>query len=257
MLQRQKAGDNENMAMESIVGVTSASLAAAVQTEGYAFVRGSAMREILAPFGSLSDWPRFADSWNALELDAYLADGGRYRRRRHAVFAATPTGALVREPHQPHFQALDYNPVNGGVARWFEPVRSDVGDSRAMGTILGFCVSFFGDLAGQRRAWRIEVHQVRIEARPGEEGRPTPEGLHRDGVDYVLVLLIERHNIASGTTAIHGKDGRRLGSFTLTDPLDAALVADARVYHGVTPVHGLDPALPACRDVLVVTFASA
>ena len=42
-----------------------------------------------------------------------------------------------------------------------------------------------------------------------------------DGVDYVLVLLIARRNIASGTTTIHALDHRELGSFTLTEPLDA------------------------------------
>ena len=78
--------------------------------------------------------------------------------------------------------------------------------------------------------------------------------LHRDGVDYVLVLLVNRRNIASGTTSIHALDGRPLGAFTLTQPFDAALVDDARVSHGVTPVEPIDPAQPACRDVLVVTF---
>src|SRR5581483_5751989 len=97
-------------------------------------------------------------------------------------------------------------------------------------------------------------HQFRIEARAEEAGQPTPEGLHRDGVDYVLVLLIRRRNIARGTTAIHGLDRAPLGSFTLTDPFDAALVNDARVYHGVTAVAPVDPAAPAYRDVLVVTF---
>jgi hypothetical protein len=78
--------------------------------------------------------------------------------------------------------------------------------------------------------------------------------MHRDGVDYVLVLLVNRRNIASGTTAILGPDGRELGRFTLTAPLDAALVDDARVSHGVTPVQAIDPSAPAYRDVLVVTF---
>ena len=72
--------------------------------------------------------------------------------------------------------------------------------------------------------------------------------------DYVLVLLINRRNIRSGTTTVHDLDKRALGSFTLTDPLDAALVDDARCYHGVTPVEPENPALPAYRDVLVVTF---
>jgi len=123
-----------------------------------------------------------------------------------------------------------------------------------MTTVLAFCRTLFGRLAPVH-AWHVEVHQFRIEARQGEEGRPTPEGMHRDGVDYVLVLLIRRRNIASGTTTIHAYPGRQLlGNFTLTDPFDAALVDDSRVYHGVTPVEPLDPALPAYRDVLVVTF---
>jgi len=42
----------------------------------------------------------------------------------------------------------------------------------------------------------------------------------------------------------------------LTNPFDAALVDDARVAHGVTPVSPLDPSRPGHRDVLVVTFRS-
>ena len=112
----------------------------------------------------------------------------------------------------------------------------------------------FGRLAPAANRWHVEVHQFRIEAKTGIAGKPTPEGMHRDGVDYVLVLLINRRNIASGTTTVHDLDKRALGSFTLTDPLDAALVDDSRCYHGVTPVEPENPALPAYRDVLVVTF---
>jgi len=36
--------------------------------------------------------------------------------------------------------------------------------------------------------------------------------------------------------------------------MDTALVDDDRVFHGVTALSRLDPALPAYRDVLVVTF---
>ena len=124
-----------------------------------------------------------------------------------------------------------------------------------MTTILTCCRSLFQHV--WRRdidAWHIEMHQFRIEADAARAGQPTPEGLHRDGVDYVLVLLVNRRNIASGVTGIHNLDGPSLGSFTLTDPLDAAFVDDQRVAHGVTPVEPLEPGQPAYRDVLVVTF---
>ena len=235
---------------------TQSSLQEALAQDGFAFVPSGVMRELLTAGGPLSDWGGFAASWEALALDAYMADGGRYRRRRHAVYAAESDGPIERQRHQPHYQSLDYNPLHGGIERWFEPIAADVGSGPSMATILRFCRSLFEGLAPNTRRWRIEAHQFRIEARSGEQGHPTPEGLHRDGVDYVLVLLINRRNIASGTTSIHAHDGRLLGQFTLTATLDAALVDDRRVAHGVTAVEAIDPATPAHRDVLVVTFVS-
>jgi hypothetical protein len=103
-------------------------------------------------------------------------------------------------------------------------------------------------------SWHIECHQFRIEARSDAAGQPTPEGVHRDGVDYVLVLMVNRTNIESGTTTVHASDGKLLGSFTLRDPFDAALVDDNRVRHGVTAVTPIDATRPAYRDVMVVTM---
>ena len=60
--------------------------------------------------------------------------------------------------------------------------------------------------------------------------------------------------VRSGETSVHDLNGLTLGSFTLTDPFDAALVDDRRVMHGVTAVEPVDPADVGYRDVLVVTF---
>jgi hypothetical protein len=223
-----------------------------LRADGYGFVRADDMRALLEQAGKLTDWPAFAASWDDLGPDTYMADGGRYRKRRHAVFAVT-AGGIVRQPAQPHFQSRDYNTLNGGIERWFEPVTEQVGAAAALTTVLTFCRTLFGAVS-PTRTWHVEVHQFRIEARGGEAGRPTPEGVHRDGVDYVLVLLVNRTNIASGVTSVHDLAGWELGEFTLTQPLDAALVDDARVMHGVTPVEPLDPEAPGYRDVLVVTF---
>lgn len=231
-------------------------LRVALRRDGFAFATADAMRGLLDA-ATLADWPAFAVSWNALGDDAYLAARGRHRRRRHAVFAATADGTIRREPHQPHYQSVSYNSLQGGIERWFEPILPAVAEGATLRRILAFGRDFFGALAPATRRWRVEVHQFRIEARAGAAGEPTPEGVHRDGVDYVLVLLVDRANIERGTTTIHRPDGGLLGSFTLARPLDAALVDDARVFHGVTPVTPLDPDLPAHRDVLVVTFRRA
>ena len=57
----------------------------AIARAGYAFVEASEMRAALGRFGTLGDWTAFADSWNDLHTDTYMADGGRYRRRRFGV----------------------------------------------------------------------------------------------------------------------------------------------------------------------------
>jgi hypothetical protein len=230
-------------------------VAEAIDRQGFALVRAPEMQALLEPAG-LRDWPSFAASWDDLGVDAYMADGGRYRRRRFACFRATAEG-VFRKPHQPHYQSRDYNPLNGGVERWFEPVTDKAATHPALKAILAGCYALFDRLTPppvRPPSWHVEIHQFRIEARPGQEGRPTPEGMHRDGVDWVLVLLVSRVNIVSGETTIGDLAYHPLGSFTLTDPLDAAFTDDNRVFHGVTPVTALDPAQPGHRDVLVVTF---
>jgi hypothetical protein len=58
-----------------------------IARDGFAFVQATIMHEALVQCGALSDWQRFAASWADLGLDTYMADGGRYRRRRHATYA--------------------------------------------------------------------------------------------------------------------------------------------------------------------------
>jgi hypothetical protein len=232
-----------------------ATISTTLRNDGFVFVEAPSVAPLLSDLG-LQDWSGFASSWNDLGLDTYMADGGRYRRRRHAAFSVT-AATVDRKPHQPHYQSRDYNPLNGGVERWFEPITDEIGRHAALQSILRFGHVVFDGLTPtvtRPQAWHAEVHQFRVEARPGQAGRPTPEGAHRDGVDWALVLLVRRENVARGTTSILDSAQHPLGRFTLTAPLDSALVDDSRVFHGVTPIRPKDPAQAGFRDVLVVTF---
>jgi hypothetical protein len=201
------------------------------------------------------DWAGFAASWNRLGLDRYMADGGRYRRRRHAAVAITPD-AIARKPHQPHYQSRDYNRLNGDVQRWFDPIEDAIVDSPMMRRLLRGATDCF-ERAGDgdaTRPWHVELHQFRIEATAREAGRPTPEGMHRDGVDWVLVMLIDRVNADEGVTEIRIAGRPQIDRFTLAAPGDAVLLDDHRVLHGVTPIRPIDPDMPAYRDVFVATW---
>jgi len=58
-----------------------APISQAVADTGFAVVREPEMRAVLEGAG-LADWDYFARSWDDLGVDGYMADGGRYRRRR-------------------------------------------------------------------------------------------------------------------------------------------------------------------------------
>lgn len=231
------------------------SVAEDLKRDGFAFRTGEDMRSLMQTRG-LNHWPNFASSWDDLGLDVYMADGGRYRRRRFAAFGASK-GIATRKPHQPHYQSRDYNTLNGGIERWFMPVSDRTSANGFTRGILGACTTIFdavSPFAENLVPWHVEMHQFRIEADKDRSGMPTPEGAHRDGVEWVCVLLVNRCNVSSGVTQIFTPAGRSLGAFTLTEPLDAIFLDDRRVLHGVTPITPVDPALNAFRDVLVLTY---
>jgi hypothetical protein len=190
-----------------------------------------------------------ADSWGDLAPDLYLKDGGRYRRRRHSCFVVDGA-TVIQAPHRAHWQSLEYNALHGGMHRWFEPIRADLVAHPAWRRLLRALAGQFSALRDVPR-WYVEAHQFRIDTSDGI-GRPTPEGAHRDGVDFVAVILVSRHGVKGGETRVFdasGPDGQR---FTLLEPWSALLLDDARVIHESTPIQPLDG--EGHRDTLVLTY---
>lgn len=225
---------------------------AEVQAQGFARLRPEATQALLgAPSAALAD---FAQSWNRLEMDGFMADGGRYRRRRLANFLALPGEAGHRRGlHRPHFQASVHNKLNGGVDRWFAPVE----DAVALNPVCTGLLDLGRAVADGIRPgtpWFVEMHQFRVEAAAGAPGLPTPEGVHHDGVDVVLIAMLARTNLRGGETLVTDEAGTEHARFTLEGLLDLAVLDDQRVMHGVTPVEPVDPALASSRDVLVLTW---
>lgn len=221
---------------------------------GFARLPGTTLAVLMGEAGTPAALAPFFASWNRLETDAFMRDGGRYRRRRIANFTAEPgIPGHRRGEHRPHFQAVVHNTLNGGLDRWFAAMEAEIADGAPMQALLGLGRSMAEALHGPQ-SWFVEAHQFRIEAAAGMPGFPTPEGVHHDGVDCVLIAMIARTNLDGGETVIEDDAGNRLAQFMLKDPLDTALLDDPRVMHGVTPVAPADPALPSCRDVLVLTW---
>ncbi|MDE2594675.1 MAG: 2OG-Fe dioxygenase family protein [Burkholderiales bacterium] len=191
------------------------------------------------------------DSWNQLPADPHLRDGGHYRFRRHDSYVLdNASGALTLVPHRAHWQPVIYNALHGGFERWFEPVEAKVSQHPAWQSL----VRHLGQLLAQVKStpqWFIEAHQFRVDT-TGGIGRPTPEGAHRDGVDFVAVLMLGRHQIKGGETRVFEADGPHGVRFTLTEPWSTMLLDDERVIHESTPIQPLSD--HGWRDTLVLTF---
>ncbi len=188
--------------------------------------------------------------WDHMPPDNYLKDGGRYRRRRHSSFVFE-NGALRQVPHRAHWQSLDYNALHGGMERWFEPMR----DSTVAQAVWSKLLTALAHTASQVRGtpntkWCIEAHQFRIDTTDGI-GRPTPEGAHRDGVDFVAVFMVNRTDIKGGETRVFEANGPQGERFTLSEPWSLMLLDDTRVIHESTPIQPL--AEGGHRDTLVLT----
>ena len=206
------------------------------------------------PTGWAQDWNVLAKSWHHLPPDAHLKDGGSYRQRRHACFVQNISAhTLTQTPHRAHWQPTDYNALHGGFERWFEPVEPAVAQASAWTEL----ITGFGSLFAQVQAvdrWFVEAHQFRIDT-AGGVGRPTPEGAHRDGVNFVVVMLMARHGVKGGETRVFDANGPQGVRFVMRESLSALLLDDARVIHETTPIFPDHAAgEQGFRDTLVLTY---
>ncbi|MBK6529011.1 MAG: 2OG-Fe dioxygenase family protein [Deltaproteobacteria bacterium] len=188
--------------------------------------------------------------WDSLPPDAWLKDGGRYRRRRHSCFVVTPE-SVEQVAHRAH-SAIPWSTTrrragcSAGSSRW--PLD---GGAPGMGALLRSLARTCAALRPDAPRWFVEAHQFRIDTTDGI-GRPTPEGAHRDGVDFVAVLLVAREGVKGGETRVFEASGPRGERFTLTEPWTMMLLDDARVIHESTPIQPTSS--EGHRDTLVITL---
>jgi len=225
---------------------------ALLRSQGYAVLDARGIASVLHV--SADALAQFSTFWSDLPPDTYLRDGGHYRRRRHSCFVAKPDGSIEQVPHRAHWQPLAYNALHGGLTRWFEPIAPAMVALPAHRALLQRLAAHASALKGAQ-PWFIEVHPFRIDTTDGI-GRPTPEGAHRDGVDLVAVILIDRQNIKGGETRVFEADGARGLRFTMVEPWTTLLLDDARVIHESTPIQPVDSdgGANAYRDTLVITL---
>ncbi len=99
----------------------------------------------------------------------------------------------------------------------------------------------------------ITVHHTLVFCYPDAPGSNAPEGIHQDGIDFIIsALVIERHNIEGGTSIIFGCNGEtELMKVTLREG-QGILQPDknSELWHSVTPIACIDKTQEGYRSTL-------
>ncbi len=228
-------------------------LGRALKSHGFWAERGEKTLAVW-PFFEIGTWNKFTDHWNDLLLDEYMRNGGTYRYRRYGQLVLdADRGSIISLPHEPYEQSAIINHLNGGFKRYFEPIQQSFLENEFFIGLMKWMGSACHDASGHSK-WNIKLHPYRIVANNGA-GEPSPEGLHRDGVDYISSFMIKRQNIRGGETIVTDKEENELARLTLRNPGDIVFGDDNMTKHGVSPIKAIDPKKSvAYRDILVVAF---
>jgi hypothetical protein len=190
------------------------------------------------------------DSYDNCPVDDYMGHGTRFKR--FAQYRLLPDKEredgwnFERLPHRDYTTFKKFNPVAGGIKRGYEPIEADFTALIEHGAVeLGL---------DRSEDWQINVHQNRSKAQVGDPAPLTPEGVHRDGHEFVMIAVLRRVNVAGAVTRLWN-DGESEPFWTGTlEAGQAVLLDDRAIAHDVSDVESAD-GNPANRDILIVAFS--
>jgi hypothetical protein len=227
-------------------------LARRLNRQHFLYFSGEALADTLNLISE--DIGEFSMFWSRLTTDRYMGDGGTYRLRRYGEFDSRPGLGRLQRPHGPYVQPKYINSLNGDIARVFDPLEPEFVTNRVLNCLLDWLTALYDQCEGTPQCWNIRLHPYRILASQQKNGNPTPEGLHRDGVDYIVSMMVSRSNVMGGITTITDNNRQVLWERMLQSPMDILIGKDAHTMHSVSPVSPVDAHLDAHRDVLVIAF---
>ncbi len=201
-----------------------------------------------------NNWKEFRNAWNDLEQDEYMNDNGDYRMRRFCKLKYVgDNNTLWMKEYDHYYQDIKINPLNGGLKRWFSPMKLETFNNTIFNLLIKEVCQKITELTDQVD-WDINVYLNRIIAKDNKLGKPSPEGIHKDGVKYSLLLLIDRVNIEGGENTIYDLDKKPILSHTLMKEGECIIFSDHATFHYASPIVQVDNSKLGYRDLLVVEF---
>jgi hypothetical protein len=208
----------------------------------------------LTPQGfTLIDLPpisdKILDSYDSCPVDEYMGHGTRFKRfSQYRLSPAAPENSwqFERLEHRDYTAFKKFNPVGGGIRRTYEPIEVDFTPLISIGAAeIGLDHS---------EDWQVNVHQNRSRADSGAPAPLTPEGVHHDGHEFVMIAVLRKVNVGGAETRLwKPEQDKPFWTGTLGER-QAVLLDDRAVAHDVTEVLSANGG-PAHRDIVIVAFS--
>jgi hypothetical protein len=189
------------------------------------------------------------DSYDNLPLDVYMGNQTRYKRfSQYKLDHTSDAWTFELLSHRSYSQSRQYNTVAGGIMREYEPLQAD---------FVPYVHAAAANLPLDRsESWQVNVHQNRSRATEAKAGLITPEGVHKDGHEYVAILVFSRHNVTGGEMRLwKALDSSEPFWRGTVQPGQAALLDDRAVAHDVTDLHPATPGQEGHRDIIIAAFS--
>ncbi|PQO96721.1 MULTISPECIES: 2OG-Fe dioxygenase family protein [Pseudomonas] len=211
-------------------------------------------------FGHFSDFVRLTKSWENMEPDSYYgqADAGM-RFRRYSDFEYNPvTRDLKQLEHRAYVQSKANNSYVGGLERHFQDFSNEVINSPVMRSLIDADFEVYKHVLPPElhdEIWQCQIHQIRIEIKPGKQLEITPEGIHCDGYPFSGVHFWGRNNVDGAESRLYSAQEEQLAATTYLEILDTTYFLDRDMRHYVTPARNIHAHEMAYRQILAISFS--
>jgi len=174
---------------------------------------------------------------------------GQYRLRRYSLIELMLEPKAFKELSVDTFMQTDkYNEFQGNVDRRFENLEPDVLHGEGMKE----AVYRFRMLNNLPMGTLVDIHQMRV-ITLYEDTPVSPEGVHRDGYDCIMMLGIARHNVEGGNLLVYQeKDGDHFMSLPLTAG-SMVIINDRELWHNAQAIQSQDKSQDGYVDAFIMT----
>jgi len=140
---------------------------------------------------------KISNSFNKLPPDKNEKSKGYYFRFRKFSKLIYLNNKFSLDSGNDFYQSRSKNRSAGGKLRNFKEIDNDI-----LNEVIKLIKKNFIFYLDQNKNYKFGVHFLRIKCGINYVGYPVPEGWHKDGFDYVVILNITSKNIKGGTTRL-------------------------------------------------------